>query len=158
VENCFPKAPIDIKINDAQEPTPLSIIKVQKYIQQCAINIPIKGNTLGLLGAVINDTDYKSINNNVSWAPPKTPGSTPTMPPSTATVPAIATRSTTDEAAAMAAAASAAANETNRIVLQFQQSTHDHEKVLNTSTYYQSSLTALCNLIINTILKLIMVR
>ena len=52
VENCFPKAPIDIKINDVQEPTPLRIIRFQKYIQQCAINmIPIKGNTLGLLGA-----------------------------------------------------------------------------------------------------------
>ena len=65
VENHFPKAPIDIKINDlAQEPTPLRITKFKKYIQQCAINIPIKGNTLGLLGAIINDTDYKSINNN----------------------------------------------------------------------------------------------
>ena len=152
VENCFPKAPIDIKINDlAQEPTPLRIIKFQKYIQQCAINIPIKGNTLGLLGAIINDTDYKSINNNVSWAPPTTPGTTPTMSPSTATAPATATCSTTDEAAVTAAAAAAAAaNETNRI-LQFQQATRDHEKVLNTWTYYQSALTALRNLIVNNI-------
>jgi hypothetical protein len=76
VENYFPKAPIDIKINDlAQELTPLCIIKFQKYIQHCTINIPIKGNTLGLLGALINDTNYKTINNNVSWTPLTTPGS-----------------------------------------------------------------------------------
>ena len=150
VENYFPKAPIDIKINDlGQEPTPLRIIKFQKYIQQCAINIPIKGNTLGLLGAIINDTDYKSVNNNVSWTPPPTPGPTPTMPPpATTTATAASTRSATEDAAA--AAASAAATETNRI-LQFQQSTRDHDKRINTWTHYQGAITALRNLIINNI-------
>jgi hypothetical protein len=150
VENYFPKAPIDIKINDlAQEPTPLRIIKFQKYIQQCAINIPIKGNTLGLLGAIINDTDYKSVNNNVSWTPPPTPGATPTMPPpSTTTATTASTRSATEDAAA--AAASAATTETNRI-LQFQQATRDHEKLINTWTHYQGAITALRNLIINNI-------
>ena len=58
------------------------------------------------------------------------------------------THSVAEEAAAVAAAA--AANETNRI-LQFQQATRDHEKVLNTWTYYQSALTALRNLIVNNI-------
>ena len=150
VESYFPKAPIDIKINDlGQEPTPLRIIKFQKYIQQCAINIPIKGNTLGLLGAIINDTDYKSVNNNVSWTPPPTPGPTPTMPPpAPTTATAASTRSATEDAAA--AAASAAATETNRI-LQFQQSTRDHDKRINTWTHYQGAITALRNLIINNI-------
>ena len=149
VESYFPKAPIDIKINDlAQEPTPLRIIKFQKYLQQCAINIPIKGNTLGLLGAVISDTDYKSVNNNVSWAPPTTPGPTPTMTPApaAATTTTTATRSTD----ATATAAAAAATETNGI-LQFQQATRDHEKLSNTWTHYQGALTALRNLIINNI-------
>ena len=146
VENYFPKAPIDIKINDlAQEPTPLRLIKFQKYIQQCAINIPIKGTTLGLLGAVIEDTDYKTVNNNVSWAPPTAPGPSPTMQPAPASV---ATRSATEDATA--AAAAAAANETNRI-LQFQQATRDHDKLINTWTHYQGALTALRNLIINNI-------
>ena len=150
VESFFPKAPIDIKINDlAQEPTPLRIIKFQKYIQQCAINIPIKGNTLGLLGAVIEDTDYKTVNNNVSWAPPTTPGPSPTMQPAPApTATATSTRSATEDATA--AAAAAAANETNRI-LQFQQATRDHDKTINAWTHYQGALTALRNLIINNI-------
>ena len=148
VESFFPNDPIDIKINDlAQEPTPLRIIKFPKYIQQCTINIPIKGNTLRLLGAVIDDTDYKTVNNNISWTPPTAPGPTPTMPPSTTTAPATTTRSATEESAA---AASAAANETNRI-LQFQQATRDHEKIFNTWTHYQGALTALRNLIINNI-------
>ena len=98
---------------------------------------------------MIQITIAKSINNNVSWAPPTTPGSTPTMPPPiTAVAATTTTRSVAENAAAVAA--SAAANETNRI-LQFQQSTRDYEKVLNTWTYYQSALTALRNLIVNNI-------
>ena len=150
VENYFPKQPNDIRINAiGQEPTPLRIIKFQKYIQQCAINIPIKGTTLGLLGAVINDTDYTTVNNNVSFTPPTTPGPTPTMPPAR-TITTRATTATTESDATTAA--TNATNETNRI-LQFQQATRDHEKTTNTWTYYQSATTALRNLIINNIDK-----
>jgi hypothetical protein len=143
VEAHFPKAPIDIKINDlGQEPTPLRIIKFQKYIQQCAINIPIKGETLGLLGAVISPTDYQTVSNNRLWTAPTTPGTAPTMPPATTTA-QTATRSTTDTAAATA-------GETNRI-LTFQQEMRNHEKEVNTWTIHQAALTALRNLIINNI-------
>ena len=56
------------------------------------------------VGAIINDTDYKSVNNNVSWTPPPTPGATPTMPPpSTTKATTASTRSATEDAAAAAA-------------------------------------------------------
>jgi hypothetical protein len=71
-------------------------------------------------------------------------------PPITTTATAASTRSATEDASA--AAASAAATETNRI-LQFQQSTRDHEKRINTWTHYQGAITALRNLIINNIDK-----
>ena len=148
VETHFPKPPNDIRINAiGQEPTPLRIIKFQKYIQQCAINIPIKGTTLGLLGAVINDTDYKTVNNNVSFTPPTTPGPTQTMPPARSVATRSATAATEGDATT---AATNTTNETNRI-LQFQQATRDHEKTTNTWTYYQGATTALRNLIINNI-------
>ena len=67
-------------------------------------------------------------------------------PATTAT--ATATRSATKDATA--AAAAAAANETNRI-LQFQQATRDHDKIINAWTHYQGALTALHNLIIDNI-------
>ena len=73
------------------------------------------------------------------------------MPPApAATTTTTATRSTTATEDATAIAAAAAATETNRI-LQFQQATRDHEKVINTWTHYQGALTALRNLIINNI-------
>ena len=74
------------------------------------------------------------------------------MPPApAATTSTTGTHSTTATKDATATAASAAAaTETNRI-LQFQQATHDHEKLSNTWTHYQGALTALCNLIINNI-------
>jgi hypothetical protein len=70
------------------------------------------------------------------------------MPPAPAAATTMtATRSTT---ATKDATAAAAATETNRL-LQFQQATRDHEKLINTWTHYQGAQTALRNLIINNI-------
>ena len=49
------------------EPTQLHIIKFQKYLQQCAINIPRNREALGLFGTVLSKSDYKSVNNNQTW-------------------------------------------------------------------------------------------
>ena len=62
------------------EPTPLRIIKFQNYLQQCAPNIPTNGEALGLLGTVLADADYKSVNNNQTWVAPMDPGTAPVLP------------------------------------------------------------------------------
>ena len=50
--------PDDICMNKVgREPTPLHIIKFQKYLQQCTINVPMNGELLGRLGTVLADAD-----------------------------------------------------------------------------------------------------
>ena len=71
----FPTQPYDICMNKfGTETTPIHIIKFQKYFQKCTINIPTNGESLGLLGTVITNSDYKSVNNNQTWVAPTYPG------------------------------------------------------------------------------------
>ena len=62
------------------EPTPLHIIKFQKYLEKCAINTPTNGEALGLLGMVLAGADYKSVNNNQTWVAPTYTGTAPVLP------------------------------------------------------------------------------
>ena len=66
------------------EPTPLRIIKFQKYLQKCAINIPTNGEALGLLGTVLVGADYESVNKNQTWVTPTNPGTAPVLPTASA--------------------------------------------------------------------------
>ena len=67
----FSTQPDDIRMNKVgTELMPLRVIKFQKYLQQCAINIPTNGEALGLLGTVLADADYKSTTNNQTWVAP----------------------------------------------------------------------------------------
>ena len=66
------------------EPTPLRIIKFHKYLQQYVVNILTNGESLGLLGTVLSDADYKSVNNNQTWIAPKNPGTAPVLPTASA--------------------------------------------------------------------------
>ena len=61
------------------EPMPLRIIKFQKYLQQCAINVPTNGDSLGLLGIVLANADYKSVSNNHKWFAPNNPDTAPVL-------------------------------------------------------------------------------
>ena len=59
----FPTQPDDICMNKVgTEPTPLRIIKFQNYLQQNFINIQTEREALDLLGRVLNDADYGSVN------------------------------------------------------------------------------------------------
>ena len=62
------------------EPTPLHIIKFKNYLQKCSINIPTDGEALGLLGTVLSDADYESVNNNQTWVAPMYPDTAPVLP------------------------------------------------------------------------------
>ena len=55
----FLDQPDGIRMNQfTTELTLILIIKFQKYLHQCAINIPTNGEALGLLGTVLADADY----------------------------------------------------------------------------------------------------
>ena len=58
-------------------PTYTSILKFQEAINSQALAIPITGSDLGHLALVISDTDYNSVNNNVNFVAPVSPGLTP---------------------------------------------------------------------------------
>ena len=59
----FPTQPDNIRMNKVgTEPAPLHIIKFQKYLHKCAINIPTNGEALDLLGKVLVDADHKIVN------------------------------------------------------------------------------------------------
>ena len=66
------------------ELTLLCIIKFQKYLQKCAINIPTNGESVGLLGTVLADADHKSINNNQAWFATTETGTSPVLPTASA--------------------------------------------------------------------------
>ena len=77
----FPTQSDNIRMNKViTEPTPLHIIKFKNYLQKCAINIPTDGEALGLLGTVLSDTDYESVNNNQTWVAPMYPDTAPVLP------------------------------------------------------------------------------
>ena len=61
------------------EPTPPRIIKFQNYLQQCAIGIPTNVELLGLLGMVLTDAHYESVNNNQTWVVPTDPVTAPVL-------------------------------------------------------------------------------
>ena len=61
------------------EPMRIRIIKFQKYLQQCDINIPTNRESLGLLGMVLANSDYKSVENNQTWVAPTNPGTEPVL-------------------------------------------------------------------------------
>ena len=65
------------------ELTPLCIIKFQKYLQKCAINIQMNGESLGLLGTVLSNADYKSVNNQ-TWVALTDPGTALVLPTASA--------------------------------------------------------------------------
>ena len=76
----FPTQPDNIRMNKVvTEPTPLRIIRFQKYLQKCAINISTNREALGLFGTVLTDADYKSVRNNQSWVAPTDPGTSPVL-------------------------------------------------------------------------------
>ena len=61
----FLAQPDGIRMNQfTTELTLILIIKFQKCLQQCTINIPKNIESLGILGTVISSADYKSVNNN----------------------------------------------------------------------------------------------
>ena len=77
----FTTQPDDTSMNKVStEPTPLHIIKFQKYLQQCDINIPTNGEALDLLVTVLSYADYESVNNNQTWVAPMDPGTAPVIP------------------------------------------------------------------------------
>ena len=81
----FPTQPDDIHMNEVgTEPMPICIIKFQKYLQKCAINIPTNGEALGLLGTVLTENDYASVNNNKTWVLPKYIVTAPVIPTASA--------------------------------------------------------------------------
>ena len=83
----FPIQPNDIRMYEVvTEPTPLRIIKFDKYLQKWAINILRNREALGLLGAVVADADYKSVNKNQIWIAPTDPGTSPVLPTASAKV------------------------------------------------------------------------
>jgi hypothetical protein len=132
-----PKGLININ-NENERPTLVHILRFEKHLRACAITIPLPGETLGLLGAVMNTTKYKSINSNVTFTPPTDPGPPPTMPTPT-------TRSQT-----AAAAAPDPTTHTNTL-LQHQQDIQEHTQHKNTYDRYVAGLAALTNLILSNI-------
>ncbi len=75
----FPIAPADMpKIATATtRPTYTSIIKFQEAINGQALAIPINDSDLGHLALVISAADYESVNNNVAFVAPTSPGPNP---------------------------------------------------------------------------------
>ena len=131
----FPTQPDDIYMNKVgTEPTPLRIIKFQKYLQKCSINIPTNWDSLGLLGTILSKSDYKIINNNQTWVAPTDPGTAQVLP----------TAST--EGASTILALEKSTEHTNRL-LQYQHDVCQHKKDKKKYDKYQAGLTALRNLI-----------
>ena len=120
------------------ELTPLRIIKFQKYLQQYAINIPTNGEALGLLGMVLTNSDYKSVNNNQTWFAPTDPGKVPVLP--TAFAEGASTRSALEKY-----------NKHTDFLLQHQHNVFQHKKKKTKYKKYQAGLTALRNLITSNI-------
>ena len=120
------------------ELTPLRIIKFQKYFQKCAINIPMNGEALSLLGTVLADADYKVVNNNQTWVAPTDPGTAPVLP--TASVKGTSTISELDKSI-----------EHTNCPLQHQHNVRQHKKNKMKYDKYKAVLTALCNLITSNI-------
>ena len=75
----FPIVPADMpKIATATtRPSYTSIIKFQKAINSQALAIPINDSTLGHLALVISAIEYISVNNNVAFVEPVSPGANP---------------------------------------------------------------------------------
>jgi hypothetical protein len=135
----FPTPKGTIKLNDENErPTPVHILRFEKHLRACAITIPIPGEPLGLLGAIMSNAQYRAINSNVPFTAPTDPGPPPTIP----TPPA--TRS-------QAAAAPPDPTTHTNTLLQHQQDTQDHARQKNTYDRYIAGLSALTNLILNNI-------
>ena len=74
----FPKAPATgIHINEPGT-NPLLILPFQRHLNTCATSIP--GETeLGMLGLVIDQATYESVNDNVAFQAPPVPGATPVI-------------------------------------------------------------------------------
>ena len=135
----FPTQPDNIRMNKfGTEPTPLLIIEFQKYLQQCAINIPTNGESLGLLGTVLSGADYESINNNQTWVAPMYPGTAQSMPKASA------------KGASPISASEISTEHTSRL-LQHQHDVRQHEKKKTKYKKYQAGLMALRNLITSNI-------
>ena len=120
------------------EPTPLHIIKFQKYLQKCDINIPTNEEALGFLGTVLANADYKIVNNNQIWVTPTDPGTAPILP--TASAEGASTRSVSEKS-----------TEHTNCPLQHQYDVRQHDKKKTKYKKYQAGLTEIHNLItINT--------
>ena len=113
---------------------PLHVIKFQKYLQQCVINIPTNGEEFGLLGTVLADSDYKSTKNNQTWVAPTYHVTSPVLP--TASAKGASTRSASEKST----------EHMNRL-LQHQPNVRQHEKEKTKYEKYQAGLTVLRNLI-----------
>ncbi len=59
-------------------PSYTSIVKFKEAINSQALAIPMAGSTLGHLALVISDAEYTSVNNNVAFIEPTSPGLNPT--------------------------------------------------------------------------------
>ena len=120
------------------EPTPLLIINFQKYLQKCAINIPTNGEALGLIGTVLTNADYESVNNNQTWVKPTDPGT------------AAVLQMASDEGKTTRSSSDKSTKHTNR-PLKHQQDVRQHEKKKTKYEKYQAGLTLLRNLITSNI-------
>lgn len=118
----FPKAPATgIHINEpGTNPSPLLILRFQRYLNACATSIP--GETeLGMLGLVIDQATYESVNDNVAFQAPPVPGATPVI---------------ADGAVSAA------------LLLQHQQALKTHDDAKTKHKRYKAAQTALRNLIV----------
>ena len=128
-----PKGAINLN-NENERPTPVHILRFEKHLRACAITIPLQGETLGLLGTIMDPTTYNSINATNAFRPPTDPGPPPTIP-------------TPPTTRAQAAAIPDPTTQTNTL-LQHQQDLQDHTRLKNKHDRYVAGLAALTNLIL----------
>ena len=135
----FPTPNGDIRINvPGKEPTPAEIANFQEYLEECAMAIPYEDSELGLAGMVMEDNEYKSINNNTSFVPPTQPGPKPQFRQRQPTATGPATRAT-------------ATDPTTAQVLQHQQKVDDWKRDKATWSNYKAGQTALRHLILDNV-------